>query len=191
MRFFSDIQNYHSVDEHTNENIETEFGTPIRTLYTELDPGDLHQRIEVKDEQGQVLYWTKSSIVVIRGKTDIFDADGKQVAHLEKKPISLHEKHYITMADGRQFTLSNELLHIFKDITNIQGLNWKIKGNIIGLNFTLFDEHDEVIAAIGQKIVSVHDRYSIDLYQTQHEQVVAAILISLQKMLTSRRERNR
>ena len=109
MGFFSDIQNYHSVDEHTNENIETEFGTPIRTLYTELDPGDLHQRIEVKDEQGQVLYWTKSSIVVIRGKTDIFDADGKQVAHLEKKPISLHEKHYITMADGRQFTLSNEL----------------------------------------------------------------------------------
>ena len=125
MGFFSDIQNYHSADEHTNENIETEFGTPIRTLYTELDPGDLHQRIEVKD------------------------------------------------------------------ITNIQGLNWKIKGNIIGLNFTLFDEHDEVIAAIGQKIVSVHDRYSIDLYQTQHEQVVAAILISLQKMLTSRRERNR
>ena len=51
MGIFSDIQNYHSVDEHTNENIETEFGTPIRTLYTELDPGDLHQRIEVKDEQ--------------------------------------------------------------------------------------------------------------------------------------------
>ena len=51
MGFFSDIQNYHSVDEHTNENIETEFGTPIRTLYTELDPGDLHQRIEVKDER--------------------------------------------------------------------------------------------------------------------------------------------
>ena len=47
MGFFSDIQNYHSADEHTNENIETEFGTPVRTLYTELDPGDLHQRIEV------------------------------------------------------------------------------------------------------------------------------------------------
>ena len=41
MGFFSDIQNYHSADKHTNENIETEFGTPVRTLYTELDPGDL------------------------------------------------------------------------------------------------------------------------------------------------------
>ena len=39
MGIFSDIQNYHSADERTNENIETEFGTPIRTLYTELDPG--------------------------------------------------------------------------------------------------------------------------------------------------------
>ena len=32
MGIFSDIQNYHSADERTNENIETEFGTPVRTL---------------------------------------------------------------------------------------------------------------------------------------------------------------
>ena len=54
-------------------------------------------------------------MVTLRGKTDMFDADGTLVAHLEKKPISLHEEQYITMADGRKFTLSHELFRFFKE----------------------------------------------------------------------------
>ncbi len=129
-------------------------------------------------------------MIAIRGKTDIFDASGALVAHLEKKPISLHEKHYITMADGQKFTMSNELFHVFKDVTNIEGLGWKLQGNVIGLNFMLFDRNGEAIAAIGQKMISMHDRCSIDLYQPKHETVVAAIVIQLQKMLAARRENN-
>ena len=77
---------------------------------------------------------------------------------------------------------------MFKDITNIRGLDWKLKGNVIGLNFTLFDQNSDPIASIGQKLVSMHDRYSIDLYQPRHEKTVVAIVIQLQKMLTARRE---
>ena len=190
MGILSDIQKYHAAGESPNESNVERFGAPARTLYTALDPGDLHQRIDVTDEQDQVLYQTKSSVITIRAKTDIYDRSGALVAHLEKKPISLHEKHYITMADGRQFTLSNELVHVIKDITNIQGLDWQLQGNVLGLNFTLFDRNGGPIAAIGQKMVSLHNRYSIDLYQPQYEQIVLAIVISLQKMLTARRENN-
>lgn len=188
MGIFSGIQKLHGAGESPNESTVEQFGTPARSLYTELKLGDLHQKVEIKDEQGQTLYWTKSSVIAIRGKTDIFDANNAQVAHLEKKPISLHEKHYITMADGRRFTLSNELFHVFKDVTNIEGLGWQLQGNVIGLKFTLFDQNGELIAAIGQKMISLHDRYSIDLYQQQQEPVVVAIVIALQKMLTSRRD---
>ena len=190
MSILSRIQGFHAAGEGPNEVNTEKYGVPARSIYTVLDPGDLHQKIEVKDEQGQTLYWTKSSVFTLKGKTDIFDASGTQVAHLEKKPVSLHEKHFITMANGQKFTLSNELLHIIKDITNIEGLDWKIKGNIIGLNFTLFDQNDEPVAAIGQKMVSTHDRFSIDLYQPQYEKTVVAIVIQLQKMLTARRENN-
>ena len=47
MGFLSSIQKYHSADERPNENNTAEFGTPARTLFTELDPGDLHQKTEV------------------------------------------------------------------------------------------------------------------------------------------------
>ncbi len=188
MDILTNLQNYHSAEEPLNETKREKYGKPACSLFTELDLGDLHQRIEVSDENGQMLYWTKSSVIAIRGKTDMYDASGALVAHLEKKPISLHEEHYITFADGRKITLSNELFHVFKDITNIKGLDWKLQGNVIGLNFTLYDQNDELIAAIGQKAVSLHERYSIDLYQAQYRETVAAIVISLQKMLKTRRE---
>ena len=188
MSILSKLNGFHAAGEGPSVDALEKFGAPKRSLFTELDPGDLHQKITVKDEQGRTLYWTKSSVVAIRGKTDMFDADGKPVAQLEKKPISLHEKHYVTMADGRKITLSNELFHVFKDVTNIKGLDWKLQGNVLGLNFTLFDQNGEPIAAIGQKAVSLHNRYSIDLYQPQHSELVAAIVIALQKMLTARRE---
>ena len=188
MGILSGIQRCHSAGQGPSETDVSKYGRPACTLYTELNPGDLHQKIEIKDEQGQTLYYTKSSVFALKGKTDIFDASGAPVAHLEKKPVSLHEKHYITMADGQKFIMSNELFHVVRDITNIEGLGWQLQGNVIGLNFMLFDQNGEVIAAIGQKMISIHNRCSIDLYQPKHEKIVAAIVIQLQKMLTARRE---
>lgn len=190
MGILSDIQRFHSAGQGPSETYVSKYGRPACTLSTELNPGDLHQKIEIKDEQGQTLYYTKSSVFALKGKTDIFDASGAPVAHLEKKPVSLHEKHYITMADGQKFIMSNELFHVVRDITNIEGLGWQLQGNVIGLNFMLFDQNGEVIAAIGQKMISIHNRCSIDLYQPKHEKIVVAIVIQLQKMLTARRENN-
>lgn len=188
MGIFQNIQKFHGAGEGVNQENLERFGAPKCSLFTEQKLGDLHQRVEVKNEQGETLYFTKSSVFTLRGKTDIFDAAGKPVAHLEKKPISLHEEHYVTMADGRKITLSNELFHVFKDVTNIQGLDWQLQGNVLGLNFTLFDQNGEPVAAIGQKALSLHNRFSIDLYQPQHKEVVTAIVIALQKMLAARAE---
>ena len=191
MGFFDSIQKFHGQGETPNTYTTEQYGTPSCSLYTEKDPGDLHQKTEIKDDAGRVHYVTKSSMITLFAKTDILDPDGNPVAHIEKRPISLHEKHFITMADGRKFTLSNELLHIIKDVTNIDGLGWQIQGNIVGLNFVLFDESGRIIAAIGQKAVSVHDRFSIDLYQPRHEAIVVAIVIALSKMLEARRENDK
>ena len=90
------------------------------------------------------------------------------------------------MADGEQFELATELLHLFKDITNIEGLGWQLRGNIAGLNFELYDEREDVIAVIGQKLLSIHDKYCIDIYQPEYEDKTIAILITLQHMMKDR-----
>ena len=186
MGILSKLQNYHDAGETAADANLMDFGAPEYSLYTSLKLGDLHRKIEVTDEEGNIKYYTKSGIVSIKGKTDIMDAADNVIAHLEKKIVSLHEKQFITMSDGRNFTLSNELLHVVKDVTNIEGLGWKIQGNIIGLNFNLMDEHDLPIATISKKMISIHDKYCIDLYKPDQEPVVVAVVIALEKMIEAR-----
>ena len=91
------------------------------------------------------------------------------------------------MKDGRNITLSTELFHIVQDVTNIEGLGWQIRGNIVGLAFNLVDEHGNPVATISRKALSIHDKYKIDMYQPEEEAVVVAIVIQLEKMLEQRR----
>ena len=165
-----------------------DYGEPAYTLYTALRLGDMHRRIDVTDEQENVKYYTKSSIIAVKGKTDIMDADGNLVANLEKRPISVHEIHYVTMADGTKFTLSNELFHVAEDITNIAELGWQIRGNLLGLSFNLVDGNEEPLATVGKKAISMHDKYYIDIYQPDYEDMIVAVVIQLEKMLEARRE---
>ena len=90
------------------------------------------------------------------------------------------------MENGTSFELSNELFHLIKDITNIEGLGWQLQGNILGLNFELYDANGQIVAVIAQKLLSLHDKYCIDIYQPEHEKIVVAILVTLQHMIRDR-----
>ena len=195
MGFFSDLKKMAEVVNDLNDMAEgvsrmtiEDYGEPVYSLFTALELGERHSRIDITDRDGNLKYYTKSSIIAIKGKTEIMDAAGSVIANLEKRPISLHEKHFITMADGRCITLSNEILHVVKDITNIEGLGWQLRGNIIGLTFNLLDQNGQPVATVVKDAISIHNTYRIDMYQPDQEQVVVAIVIQLEKMIEDREE---
>ena len=182
----SKYHRFREAGEQANINNVAEYGVPARSLFTTSKVFTLHRHMDITDDHGSIVYQSDSKFPSIHDKTDITDAGGAHVAHIERKILTLHERHFITMADGTSFELSNELLHIIKDITNIEGLGWQLRGNILGLNFTLYDENGEVVAVIGQKLLSIHDKYCIDIYQPEHEKTVVAILVTLQHMMKDR-----
>ena len=186
MGVFSKLERFREAGEAANVNNVERFGTPAKSLFTTSKVFTLHKKIDITDENENVVYHAETKFPSIRDKTDITDASGNQIAHVERKIFTLHERHFVNMADGMDFEISNEILHIIKDVTNIVGLGWQLKGNILGLNFELYDENGEVIAVIAQKLFSVHDKYSIDIYRPEHEKVVIAILITLQHMIKDR-----
>ena len=178
---------YHEAGKGTDTRTMQDYGIPARTLYTSTKFFTLHHHIDITDENENVIYTSQSKMVSLHDKTDVTRADGSEVAHIEKKILTLREVHFVTMADGTKFQLSNEILHIIKDVTNIVGLGWRLDGNIIQMNFVLRDANEQIIAAIGQKAISLHDKYCIDIYQPEHEEIVVAILIALEHMLVDRR----
>ena len=186
MGVFSKYLRFREAGEQANVNNVEKFGDPARSLFTTAKVFTLHKHIDITDDRENVVYRANSKFFSILNKTDVTDADGNQVAHIERKFFSLHERHFVTMADGTQFQVSNELFHLVKDITNIEGLDWQLRGNIAGLNFELYDSRDEIIAVISQKMISLHDKYCIDIYKPELEDKVVAVLITLQHIMRDR-----
>ena len=186
MGVLSKMHRFREAGQEANVNNVAQFGNPVRSLFTTTKVFTLHHHIDILDEGGNAAYRADTKFPSLHDKTDVTDAQGRQVAHIERKILTLHQRHYVTMADGTQFELSNELFHIVKDITNIESLGWQLRGNILGLNFELYDESGNVIAVIGQKMLSIHDKYCVDIYQPEHENAVVAILVTLQHMIKDR-----
>ncbi len=186
MGVLSKYHRYREAGEQANVNNTEKFGEPERSLFTTTKVFTLHHHIDITDDRENIVYQSNTKFPSLHDKTDITAADGKPVAHMERKLFTLHERHFVMMADGTRFELSNELFHIVKDITNIEGLGWQLRGNIAGLNFELYDEQGNVAAVIGQKVFSLHDKYCIDIYQPEHEEKIVAILVTLQHMMKDR-----
>ncbi|MBO4925536.1 MAG: LURP-one-related family protein [Clostridia bacterium] len=186
MGVLSKVHRFREAGQEANVNNVERFGRPVRSLFTTTKVFTLHHHIDIVDESENVAYQANTKFPSIHDKTDVTDAEGRQVAHIERKLLTLHQRHFVTMADGTRFELSTELFHLVKDITNIEGLGWQLRGNILALNFELYDANENVIAVIGQKWVSLHDKYCVDIYQPEHEQAVVAILVTLQHMIRDR-----
>ena len=186
MGVFSKYHRFREAGEATNVNNVARFGEPHHSLFTTSKVFTLHRRIDITDEQERAIYRSETKFPSLHDKTDITDAEGRHVAHIERKILSLHNRHFVTMADGTRFEVSTELLHLIKDISNIEGLGWQLRGNIVGLNFELYDADEGIIAVIGQKMLSLHDKYCIDIYRPELEDRVIAILVTLQHIIKDR-----
>lgn len=189
MGVFSKFHRYHETGEEANVNNVAAFGRPHHSLFTSAKIITFQKQIDITDEEGRIAYQSKSRFLSIRNKTDIVRGDGKRIAHMERKIISFHETHFVTMeSDGSRFTMSSELLHLIKEVINIDGLGWQLRGNITELNFEIYDERGQVVAVIGQKMFSIHNKFCIDIYQPDKEDKAVAILITLQHILRDRRD---
>ena len=186
MGVFSSVHRFREAGEAANVNNVERFGEPKKSLFTSSKVMTLHHRIEITDGNENVVYRAETKFPSLHDKTDVYDAQDRPVAHIEKKFFSLHQRHFITMAEGEAFELSNELFHLIKDITNIEGLGWQLRGNILGLNFELYDADEQIVAVIAQKLFSLHDKYCIDIYRPEYEKTVVAILVTLQHMIQDR-----
>jgi uncharacterized protein YxjI len=189
MGVFSKIHRFREAGQDANVNNVEKFGVPSLSLFTTTKVFTLHHHIDVVDEHENVIYESNSKFISLHDKTDVTKAGGEHVAHIERKFLTLHERHFITMANGTKFELSNEIFHLIKDITNIEGLGWQLRGNVLGLNFELYDSNNEIIAVISQKILSIHDKWCVDIYKKDHTDIIVAILISLQHMVKDREAR--
>ncbi|MBQ6105055.1 MAG: LURP-one-related family protein [Lachnospiraceae bacterium] len=186
MGTFSKVHRFHEQGTDPNINNMVNYGEPAYSLYTSTKVFSLHHRIEITDDNGNICYRSASKFFSLHDRTTLEDASGRHIADISRAVLTLHERHFVTMFDGTYFEISNELFHLVRDVTNIEGLGWQLQGNILGLNFELLDADGSIIAIVSQKMLSIHDKYCIDIYRPELEPYIIAILVALQHMISDR-----
>ena len=191
MGTFSKFHRYRGRGKEPNAVNVERFGEPSHSLFISTNFWSFKQKTKIVEEDGSVAYRAKSRQISLHDKTTITDAGGNLVAKLEKKVLTLREYHRVTMADGTQFDIAHELFQFFDDTAEITDLGWTLKGNYVSLNFEIYDEDGGIIAVIGKKLISIKDKYAIDIYRPELEQEVIAVLVVLQHTLRGRTKSGR
>lgn len=186
MGALSKLDRFREAGEPVNSDNISDYGEPVCSYFTSTEIFSLRHHIDITDGEKNIVYQADTKAFSLKDETDVTDAGGNPIAHIEQKMFSVHERHFVTMADGTSFELSNELFHLAGDVINVEGLGWQIRGNLLGLNFELCGEDGSVIAVIGQKALSAHEKYCIDIYEKAHEEKAIALLVALQHMLHDR-----
>ena len=78
MGFFSDLKKLgeavgglnQAAGEVSRTTLE-DYGEPEYSLFTALQLGELHRRIDITDAKGSLRYYTKSSVFALKGKNSI------------------------------------------------------------------------------------------------------------------------
>ncbi len=191
MGTFSKILRYRERGKEANVVNVEQFGTPSHSLFISTNFWSFRQKTKIVEEDGSVAYRAKSRSISLHDKTTITDARGKLVAKLEKKVLTLREYHRVTMADGTRFDIAHELFQLIDDTAEISDLGWTLRGSYASLNFEIYDENENIIAVVGKKLISIKDKYAIDIYRPELEQEVVAVLVALQHTLRDRTKSNR
>lgn len=145
----------------------------------------LHGKMDVLDEQENLVYKIASKAVSIHDKTYIKDAEDRDVAYIHAKAVSIHNVHYVEMADGVNFEVKAELFHL-KDVINIEELGWQLRGNFMSHDFQIADSNERVIAQAHRKWLSMHGIYYLDIIDEEKADTIIAVYTILEHMISAR-----
>ena len=155
-------------------------------LHTKARIMSIHDKVEVLDEADQVVYSAESKVLSIHHATTVRDAQGREVAKITQKPLSLHETHDIEMASGEKIELRTELFHVMKDVIDLEGLGWRLHGDILEHDYEILDQRGQAIASAHHKWVSVHDVYYIDVMDESQMDKIVCVYLALEQIIRMR-----
>lgn len=116
----------------------------------------------------------------------LYDLEGKELAKIHKKLISLHETHFIEI-DGKEVTeLRTKLFHPFNQEIDMPEIGWEIRGNFFEHDFSIYDNGDNLRAVLHRKYISLGEGYQITITSDEDVVLVLAIIVALERIMKDR-----
>lgn len=145
----------------------------------------MHDKMDILDENENVVYRVASKALSIHDKTHITDASGHEIAYLHAKAVSIHQVHYVETPSGENFKIKLKLGHPFHNQLDIKELGWKILGEFSAHDYKILDEFETVLAKAHRKWFSMHSIYYLDIYDENKKELILAASIVLEHILSN------
>lgn len=146
-------------------------------LYVNEKLFSIHNKFYVKDESDSNIYEISSKIISLGDKTTISDMNGKKIAYIEQKLFHFMPNYNIYINDEFVCKISKNF-QLFKNNYSLSN-GYKTKGNFLGLDFEIYDERNNQIGRIKRQLISIGDKYEIDIINPEKKEIILAIVVAI------------
>ncbi len=146
-------------------------------LYVNEKIISLHNKFHVVDENGKNVYEISSKVISIGDKTTISDMNGNIVAYIEQRLLHLTPYYDVYVDSKLVFSIRKKFQLIRNDYVISNG--YRVDGNPMMFNYYIFDDEGNQIGGIKRKIISIRDRYVIEINDESKKEIVLAIIVAI------------
>ena len=146
-------------------------------LYVNEKLFSIHNKFYVKDENEQDVYEISSKVFSIGAKTTISDMSGNKVAYIAQEIFHL-TPHYNVFVNDQKICQIKKKFQLMKndyELTN----GYRVEGNIFAYDFVIYDNTDTPIGSIKRALISIGDKYEIEIFDETKLNIVLAIIVAI------------
>jgi uncharacterized protein YxjI len=143
----------------------------------------LRDKFDVKDENGNVVFYVKSDWFSIPQKIRIFDKADQELFLIRRKLISFLAKYTVFIKDEEVASIRQKW-SVLKKVFEVDCKYGKIDltGNIFALNFKLMLQ-DKEVASVNKALISFGDSYEINISEGYDPGLLTSIVIAIDNAL--------
>ena len=146
-------------------------------LYVNEKLFSIHRKFYVKDENDTNIYEIASRIISFGDKTTISDMQGNKIVYIEQELFHLTPNYNVFIGSEFSFKITRKLQLLKNDYILSNG--YRVEGNFMMLDFSIYDDNNNLIGSITRKFISIGDKYEITINDMSKKEIILAIIVAI------------
>ena len=138
----------------------------FRTVFNILDSG------------GRVRYTVRGELLSLTKKLHVFDSSGREVALLRGKIISLLPTYDIYIGKRKAARITKRLT-FFRPSYVITDCNWRVEGDFLQHNYSMYSGRRNRVATISKKWISIGDCFELVVPDPENEVLAVCMMLAI------------
>ena len=138
----------------------------------------------IEDDTGDRLYKVDGKALRIRETFILEDRDGREVATIQEKKLSVRDKMEIERDGHTVATIKKALISPLRERFSIDvanGPDMEAKGNIVDHEYEI-ERDGDTIATVSKKWFRIRDTYGIEIREGEDEPLLLAITVAIDQL---------